>query len=406
MAELLFTENDFNDYISSLDVNNTTNFKVLSSLQLLRPSLFRETIFLLINGRININDLALFNINNFTIQTIVDNVLSLPATITERNIFYKEYLKGLPLFNTFLNMLNANFSTYLAHKNISSTTFAKEITIDPLKIAAGSYSNLREAQVVYNTLKTTYYDNISNLSISAGVTTFNYSETLDSSDNKHYLLSYVPNTGSLEVYKNGNLVLLNTNYSMITTTNIEFILTNLSTDIITVVYSTNSNTLPNLALIKNLVSNEINLYKLIYTTSNINPLNLNSTTTAIGWLTRELFQFLKYSNLGDNINWIAREMATEYDLDVPKNGIYTMKRLLQDYTWERLDTPTTLPEFIELFSKIYFLRITLVTVYGNIFFSREIIDKELSIVNDNIIPFLDSIRLELVAFIADLMSNI
>lgn len=406
MAELLFTENDFNTYIASLDANNTTNFKVLSSLQLLRPSLFRETIFLLINGRISINDLASVSINNFTIQTLVDNVLSTPSSVSERGIFYKNYLKDLPAFNTFLNTVNINFSSYLAHKNLSSTTFAKEIIIDPLRLIVGSYSNLREAQVVYNTLKTTYYDNISNLNISAGATTFNYSETLDSNDNIHYLLSYVPNAGSLEVYKNGNLVLLNTNYSMITSTNIEFNLANLSTDIISVVYSTNSNTLPNLSLIKNLVSKEINLYKLIYTTTNINPLNLNNSTTAIGWLMRELFQFLKYNNLGENINWVTKEMATEYDLDVAKNGLYTMKRLLQDYTWERLDTVTTITEFMDLFSKIYFLRITLLTVYGNIFFSQEIINKELSIVNDNILPFLNLIRLEITGFLSDLMSNL
>lgn len=244
------------------------------------------------------------------------------------------------------------------------------------------------------------------MNISAGATTFNYSETLDSNDNIHYLLSYVPNAGSLEVYKNGNLVLLNTNYSMITSTNIEFNLANLSTDIISVVYSTNSNTLPNLSLIKNLVSKEINLYKLIYTTTNINPLNLNNSTTAIGWLMRELFQFLKYNNLGENINWVTKEMATEYDLDVAKNGLYTMKRLLQDYTWERLDTVTTITEFMDLFSKIYFLRITLLTVYGNIFFSQEIINKELSIVNDNILPFLNLIRLEITGFLSDLMSNL
>lgn len=397
MAEFLFTENDFTAYIETLDVSNTDIFKVLSSLQLLKPSLFRETIFLLINGRIDILDLTNISINNFTMQSLVDNILSLPVSVTERNIFYKDYLKNLPAFNSFMQDINLNYTSYLAYKGISATTFAKEVIIDPLRLITGSYTNLREVQVIYNANKTTYINNIANLNIVGAVTTFNYSETLETSDNVLYNVTYMPNTGSLVVYKNGILQLLNNNYALNTPTAIEFYLPNLPTDIISVIYSTNTNTLPTLNLIKTTAINEINLYKLIYTTLNINPLNIPHTCI-IGWLMRNLFTFQRYHALGDNINWITQEMATDYNDDVPKNGIYTVKRLLLEYTWDRLDTATTIEGFLSLFSRIYFLRISILSIYGNTFFAQESINKELSIINDNIIPFLNDIKIQLDVF--------
>jgi hypothetical protein len=212
MAELLFTQEELNNYIQSLDSNNENNFKVLSSLQLLKPSLFTDIIYLLINGSISITSLYNININNYTISQLVNNAYSNPNTITERSVFYKNFIKALPGFNIFMSSINLNYPNYLASKNISSTSLSKEIIIDNLKLISGSYGNLREPQIIYNNYKSAYITDISNIIVGIGITTFNYSETLISNNNINYTLSFLPNTGSLSLYKNGIMQNININY--------------------------------------------------------------------------------------------------------------------------------------------------------------------------------------------------
>lgn len=400
MSELLFTQDDLTSYVDSLDSNNPNNFKVLSSLYLLKPSLFTDIIYLLINGRINISSLYNVQINNYTVQQLVNTAYLNPATIVERSIFYKNFIKTLNNFNTEMTAINLQFPNYLGARNLSSSTFAKEIIIDPLRLINDSYTNLKEAQLIYNNTKVNYITDLNNVSVATGFTTFTYSETLLTTNNTVYTLSFTPNSGSLQVYKNGIIQILNNNY-ILNSLNVIFNLPNSVSDIITVTYATSSNIYPNLNIVKNSVVNDINTYKFIYTTSNLLSLDINHNKFFSGFILRSLFNFLKYSKLSENLNWLYNNMASDYNDDIPKNGIYTLKRLLNEYTWSKLNQATDFNSFLDILSKVYFLRIFMLQIYGNSYFPNQLINSEITIFNE-IINYFNEIKGILDLFIDDI----
>lgn len=134
--------------------------------------------------------------------------------------------------------------------------------------------------------------------------------------------------------------------------------------------------------------------------------DLNSDTL-IGWIMREMYLDSIYENLVDNMNVVFTEMGTDYGVDIPKNGKYTIDRLLLDdkYSYAKIfengfvDREKT---FINELSAAINLRYTFyVKLYGITFYNQASINNAENVF-EKIVEYFDTTQKMCVLIINEL----
>lgn len=374
--ELLFTQNEVDSFLQTVDLENPSNLKVFSAIQLITPSLFNEVIYLLINGRITLAQLALMPINNSTIKQLVDSLTDIPVEVVDKVIFYKNYLKTLPAYNDYFSDLNENSQFYLARKLLSSSSFATKVTVDSIGFVPHSYRSISAAKAKYNQIfsanSNALTSAINAISTASAAITYSTVDILESVDYIHYQLKALPVAGSL-VIKENNLLTIDYIQSG---TDIEFFTEHLPEDLVIATYNTVNNSY-DMSVITSLALAEIWQNGFIFDGSGTLPLGLNGTNSISGFALRDLIHNVKYSNILENINWLAEEMSGDYAIDTLHNGIPTITRLLSLNPWSDLVLCTSAREFFDKLSRLYFLRITVLKWVSPYFLDVSIINAEI-----------------------------
>ena len=386
--ELTLSQSQVTAYLNSLDLNNVATQKVFVSLQLLTPELFNNTISLLIDGRLTLNTLNSISINNATIKAIIDGLLAAPTNIVEKSIYYKKNLiDSLSMYTAFLDKLKVDTVPYIAKKSTSFKSFLTEIKVDSLGIDRVVFQSLQTAKNAYNSIKLNHpistdylINNIvdSNTNISVPIPCSEILTQFGPNPNS-FSLYWTPVVGSISVYINGILQSSGL-YDIVDNKVIVFnnIIVVVDTDIISAIYTTFISSNVSLHTLTAEVLKEINSYKLIYSTESLPP-SIPFDKSTLGFLLRIFYNqtvdystlndantvlidntYVDYINLKDNTHWFLNELATDYDTDTSKNGIFTLTRLLHTYTWDRLNAVNNFTEFYNELSKLVFIRITVV----------------------------------------------
>lgn len=107
--------------------------------------------------------------------------------------------------------------------------------------------------------------------------------------------------------------------------------------------------------------------------------NVVASNTFLGFIARNMFSTMSQSNLVTNINDVALKMAINDTLDIPRDGVYTLKQLmaLDDYKYKSIFNINYVyrePAFLAKLFSISFIRKELYcTIYGpNYFLPAEI----------------------------------
>jgi hypothetical protein len=337
--ELSITQTQINNYLSSLDFNNIVVKKIFTSLQLLKREFFNNTVALLIDGRITLNDLNLLNINDITIKNLIDSILSSPVNISEKSIFYKtNVIENYPNYNVFLNNLKLSTSSYIARKNISAISISKEILIDSTGLNPSLFTSLQKAKNAYDIIKLSYPLNMDYNLINSS--SFLFTDTPIKIADHQYQLTFLPSIISYALYINNNLVdgsFYNVTADILTIDN--SILIDESSFVLIQYTTAESSLSVSLSSVYLTLTNEVNQYKFIFNKSLL-PLNLGYDTTFIGFLLRE-FKLVNvpltaidtdtntllrnnchiiFLNLRENMRFLTNEMAIDYDTDIDKTG--------------------------------------------------------------------------------------
>lgn len=422
--ELSITQAQINNYLSGLDFNNIVVKKIFTSLQLLKREFFNNTVALLIDGRLTLNDLNTISINNITISNLIDSILASPANINEKTIFYKtNVVDNYPNFNAFLNTLRLNTSAYIARKNISAVSISKEILVDSTGLNPSIFTSLQKAKNVYDTFKSsitlsTNYNLINSSS-------FLFTDTLLKIADHQYQLTFLPSNNIYSLYINNSLVdssFYNVTADVLT---IDNSITITESTYVLLQYTTSESSLSvSLSSVYLTLLNELNQYKLIFNKTLL-PLNLGYNNTFSGFLLREFTlinstllsinvntdttlknnSHLPYINLRDNIRYLTNEMAVDYDTDIDKTGVYTVTRLIRNNNWSRLNNISDPNIFINELSKLVFIRITVPNWIGSGYFPSTYLENEYKNLNI-ILKYLYSLKITLKDFLTVIQDTI
>jgi hypothetical protein len=127
------------------------------------------------------------------------------------------------------------------------------------------------------------------------------------------------------------------------------------------------------------IDSKIANYGLIYDNDKI-KLELDYNTSIIGFILREMYNFIPYVNFSVNRKFLLTEMTNDYESDYyDKSGIYTIRRLQNEYKWIDLDDSLDDKEFLDRLILTYFIRITITKLYLGVHFNQSQLDKELYI---------------------------
>ena len=149
-----------------------------------------------------------------------------------------------------------------------------------------------------------------------------------------------------------------------------------------------SSTIPNFKILHDIIIKRINNY--VFLEAENGEIVTNMTTDCIvGMVTRGIFDDLYFRNYINDVTGILKHQGVMYDDDIPKDGVYSINKLLatEEYDWnktfpvnsDRFDAVETL----NAIGKTMLLRHQFVTkFYGSPYFSNATILAETQIVNE------------------------
>lgn len=315
--ESLVTQEKIKAFIASLDMTDASVKSILASLQFLHPQYLEQVMFYLSEDLVNINQLYGMDINNNSIKIFLKSVEeNTNSYISYKNI-YQAKLDSLPGYKEYL-------------KNKKSNTLQLMIR-QLINISSPKYTTffmIDEYNIKSNTFKS--------------INTVN--QIYD------------------DIFFKSEIQILISQVSI-------------RANEIQMQYGLNG-----LADFCGTLINQIGEYAFI---SNVDGKEIEielGTDSILGFIAREQYYDLPYMNLLNNMNFILNEMAQDYTKDTSKSGVYTVKKLMTDFSLTNIFKANIInreDKFLTDLVRIIFIRyVFMCQVYGASYFTAAEIQLE------------------------------
>lgn len=317
--ETLISQEKVELFIKTLDLTNPNIKSTLSAIQFLHPQYLEQIMFYLSEEIIIISDLYSMDINNISMKTYLKALeVSTDSYVSYKEI-YKVKLNSMPQYVNFLKSKKLN-SLNLLRRQLLNTSSSVYTT----------YFLIDEYGIKDNSFK------------NVGLVT-NIYDTLFFKSEVQAIIS--------------DILLLSNTFEL------QFGFQGLN------------------VFCESLV-NKIGDYAFIDDKNGgIIDVNLG-TQTLLGFILREQYYDLPYTDISTNMNFMLNEMARDYELDTTKNGFFTLEKLLakSSYKYETLFQSNIInreKNFITDLCKIIFIRFVFgATIYNSDYFSDTFITNE------------------------------
>lgn len=273
------TQTELKEWMDTLDMTNNSTKRVIAGIQLLHPQLLSDITYYLAKGFTTIDIVAALDINNSTIEILLNSIKVNMDIPLNRVIFYKNVVKGMDSYKRFMLEKTANNQLFISRFSVSPYRLARKIIIDNLGLRENTYRSLVEVRRIY--------DGITKLPSVLLIISNALAKATAISNNPDY------------------------NFS-------------------------------NFINLHNKIIKDIKDYYFIYT-DNVNALPLKCKyEEVVGRIARDAYLDIPFDGLIDNSERIFNAMASHYDTDVNKLGIPALNELMLSCKWNYITAPSNI----------------------------------------------------------------
>jgi hypothetical protein len=149
-AELLITQNELDQYLAGLDLSTALNNRVFNAIQLLTASLYNDTLYYLVIGKLTPERLDTIPINNASIKVLLDSLSGADESVLARKRVYEKFHDDLPLYRGFIKKMNQTSPQFFFRMQQPNTNFITELTLDKTGLDPTKFTGLFETKTKYN----------------------------------------------------------------------------------------------------------------------------------------------------------------------------------------------------------------------------------------------------------------
>lgn len=143
MAELLITQAELDQYLTTVDLAAPTNNRVFNAIQLLAPAIYNDVLYYLAIGKLTLEQLSTTPINNASVKLLIESVANVDNSVLARKNFYqKRQLEFVPAYKEFIAKMAQTSATFFYRTVQSSSRFQTVMEIDRTGIDKSKFSGL------------------------------------------------------------------------------------------------------------------------------------------------------------------------------------------------------------------------------------------------------------------------